>query len=423
MEEGSAAPPLRLSSAKRRIAAFIEQIDILAASSFPHDDGQKALAAIRFHCKSLEADLELPPGIRSDVIDQLCLNLLDKVDNFTAILGFVLRSTNVRNPFELHYAVKDLIIRTLGKQPLGEEISLLISSEWSYVPFTYPMNADQLPGSILIGTPAPESGNPLLIPLAGHEIGHSAWKVYALAPTYAAAASVAVKLQLDRNPKAMQELQLAQPMGALGKERIIDQCADHVMQQLEEVFCDLFGLYVFGPSFVAAFDYLLGPGGYDRTLDYPSDQQRIVFLTTAAHDWKIALDQEMASAWTIAQPLKEDRAEAQIVDAVMTELVPQMQNDLHEAISASGFRPPRANIIEQVRAAYCRGEPYPERVELGESVSAGWQRLREIDGDEFPGENLAEQEANRTKSYRVLADLVLKTVEVAEYHDRVHGHA
>ncbi|MEG3148191.1 hypothetical protein U1839_26380 [Sphingomonas sp. RT2P30] len=423
MEEGSAASRLRLSSAKRRIAAFIEQIDILAASSFPHDDGKKALAAIRVHCKGLQADLDLPPGIRADVIDQLCLTLLDKVDNFTAILGFILRSTNVRNPFELHYAVKELIIRTLGELPLGEEVSLLISSEWSYVPFTYPMNADQLPGSILIGTPAPESGNPLLIPLAGHEVGHSAWRVYAFGPRYSLMVSDAVEHALKQNVKAMQELQTAQPLGALDKERIIDQCADHVMQQLEEVFCDLFGLFLFGPAFVAAFDYLLGPGGHDRTLDYPSDRQRMAFLVAAANDRGIELDQEMVAVWTEALPLKADRAEAEIIDAVMSELVPRMQKDLFDKINRSGFKPPRSDVIDKVLDAYCRGEPYPNRVELGESVSAGWKRLRQLDVAEFKGRDDEEKERNRAKSYKVLADLVLKTVEVAEYHDRVDGHA
>lgn len=409
---------MRLSSARRRIAAFIEQIDILAASSFPHDDGQKALAAIRVHCKELESDLDLPDGVRTDVIDQLCLTLLDKVDNFTAILGFILRSTNVRNPFELHYAVKELIKRTLG-----EDVSLLISSEWSYVPFTYPMNADQLPGSILIGTPAPESGNPLLIPLAGHEVGHSAWRVYAFGPRYAPLVSDAVTQELDRNAKVMSALEKAQPMGALDKERIVDQCSDHIMQQLEEVFCDLFGLFLFGPAFIAAFDYLLGPGGYNRTLDYPSDQQRMVFLAAAASDQQIELDPEMVDVWTVAQPLKADRAEAEVIDAVMGQLVPQMQQDLFATIGRSGARPPKADVIDNVLDAYRRGEPYPERVELGESVSAGWKRLRQLDVETFDGKDHAERERNRARSYKVLADLVLKTVEVAEYHDRVYGDA
>lgn len=418
MGEGSAASRLRLSSARRRIDAFIEQIDILAASSFPHDDGEQAIAAIRSHCKELQDDLELPSGVRDDVIDQLCLTLLDKVANFTEILGFILRSTNVRNPFELHYIVKKLVI-----QALGEDVSLLISSEWDYVPFTYPMNADQLPGSILIGTPAPESSNPLLISLAGHEVGHSAWRVYACSPKYAEAATTAVRRELKRNQKASLALLGKAPLGALDQERVINQCAGHVMQQLEEVFCDLFGLFLFGHAFVAAFDYLLGPGGYDRDLGYPSDRQRMAILAEAAAGLELKLDPAMVEHWTVTLPRRADRAEAEIVEAVTASIIPEMRTELFKKLALLGLNPPKDAVIEKVLASFGRGEPYSERVELGEIVSAGWRRLRELDIMESPGADEEGRHRNRVKNYRVLADLVLKTVEVAEYHDRIAGHA
>lgn len=418
MDEDSVASRLRLSSARRRIDAFIEQIDILAASSFPHDDGKQALAAIRSNCKELQVDLDLPPGTRADVIDQLCLALLDKVANFTEILGFILRSTNVRNPFELHYIVKNLVIKALG-----EDVSLLISSEWAYVPFTYPMNADQLPGSILIGTPAPEASNPLLIPLAGHEVGHSAWRLYACSPKYAEAVTDAVKAELERNAKARLILLEAEPLGALGQERVINQCAGHVMQQLEEVFCDLFRLFLFGHAFIAAFDYLLGPGGYDRDLDYPSDKQRMATLADAAIGLQIKLDPAMIEHWTAAPPRRVDRAECEIIDAVMQSMIPTLKRELFDKLGTLGLLTPREEVIQNVRASFERGEPHPERVELGEIVSAGWLRIRELDIASCPGEDDEEQQRNRVKSYKVLADLILKTVEVAEYHDRIASHA
>lgn len=418
MGEGSAASKLRLSSAKRRIDAFIEQIDILAASSFPHDDGKKALAAIRTYCRELQDDLELPAGVRSDVIDQLCVTLLDKVTNFTGIIGFILRSTNVRNPFELHYIVKKLVI-----QALSEPVNLLISSEWDYVPFTYPMNVDQLPDSILIGTPAPESSNPLLISLAGHEVGHSAWRVYACTPKYSDVAIAEVRREIERNTKARKELLKAAPLGALDYERVVNQCAGNVMQQLEEVFCDLFGLFLFGHAFVAAFDYLLGPGGYDRVLNYPSDQQRMAILAESAVELDLKLDPAMVEHWTATVPRRTDRAEAEIVDAVTASMIPDLRSDLFAKLRSLGMNPPNEDVIENVLAAFARGEPYPERVELGEIISAGWRRLRELDVNESPGADKEEQHVNRVKHYRVLADLVLKTVEVAEYHDRIAGHA
>lgn len=413
MEEGSAASRLRLSSARRRIDAFIEQIDVLAASSFPHDDGKRALAAIRKHCTGLRADVNLPAGVRADLVDQQCLMLLDKVANFTEILGFILRSTNVRNPFELHYVVKKLI-----RQALNEDVSLLISSEWAYVPFTYPMNVDQLPEAILIGTPAPESSNPLLIPLAGHEVGHSAWRVYECTPRYENRASTLVKEQLEKNPKARRDLINAAPMGALDEDRVINQCADHVMHQLEEVFCDLFGLYLFGHAFLAAFDYLMGPGGYDRSLDYPSDGHRMAIMVEAANPKGLALDQTMIERWTNALPRRDERTAAEIIDAVVDEMVPDLREDLFATLAKRGIALPDRTNIENILKAFRRGEPYPEKMELGEIISAGWLRIRELDETDFDPDDVEANNRKRDKGYKVLADLVLKTVEVAEFQDR-----
>lgn len=420
MEEDRAASQLRLSSAKRRIDTFIEQIDVLAASSFPHDDGRAALGAIRQHCLDLRGHLDLPAGIREDVVDQLCLDLLDKVNDYTALLGFILRSTNVRNPFELHYIVKKLI-----RSAIGEDVSLLISSEWSYVPFTYPMSIDQLPSFILIGTPAPESGNPLLIPLAGHEVGHSAWRAYGCTPQYSALVSDGVRKEIETT-RAGRKLLDAAPLGALDKDRVIDRCAGHVIRQLEEIFCDLFGLFLFGNAFIASFDYLLGPGGIRRDdLDYPSDEQRMRVLIEASRKdgLDIRYDDAMTSHWIPAAAIASERDAAAIIDTVTVSLVPQVRADLFERLRAQGLVPPREAKIDEILDSFQRGEPHPDHVELGEIVAAGWLRLRELDISSFERVKAEKREHERIKSYKVLADLVLKTIEVAEYHDRIDGHA
>jgi hypothetical protein len=411
---------LRLSSARRRIDAFIEQIDVLAASSFPHNDGKKALAAIRAHFVEFRLSLELPEGVRPDVVEQLCVTLLEDVANHTEILGIILRSTNVRNPFELHFVVKRLITRALGM-----ELNLLISSEWSYVPFTYPMNIDKLPDFIMIGTPAPEAGNPLLIPLAGHEIGHSAWRAFGCTLTYSDTVTDKVLKELESNKKASRQLVQAAPLGALGLARVADQCATQVMHQIEEVFCDLFGLYLFGASFIAAFDYLLGPGGADRDLSYPSDRQRMEFIAEAARDLNIGFDGIMAEHWIIAQTRHSDMAAGEIIDAVTIAMVPQVKADLFQKLESRGLAPPGEGVMKEVLAAFRRGEPYHERVELGEIVSAGWLRLRELDDmpDLRPDVANGATDDHRIKAFKALADLVLKTVEVSEYYDRVNINA
>ena len=404
MDGQRAASQLRLSAARRRVDAFIKQIDTLAGASFPHPDGKVALKTIREAFVTQRRRLDIPAESRPDLVDRVCLRLADKVSDYTAVLGFILRSTNVRNPFEVHFVLKRLIERVFG-----HETNLLMSSEWAFVPFTYPMNLKLLPNFVFIGSPAPESGNPLLVPLAGHEVGHSAWRMWDKADKYSGAVAEAVDAELNSNAKALAALVLTQPMGPLDRSVIQDRCSEHAMNQLEEIFCDLFGLHLFGGSYLYAFDYLLGPGGFDRSLDYPSDAQRMHVLTDAAERLGVTVDPLLTERWTAGTPPREQRYMVGIVDAAVATLVARVRDDLLADLDGRGIGIPDETIIAEVRAAFTRGEPHAESAGLGEIVTAGWQRLLDPAG---PADH------ERADMERVLADLVLKTIEVAEYHDR-----
>lgn len=405
MEGLAEASRLRLSSARRRIHAFLEQIDVLATSSFPHDDGKAALASIRSKCLDLRSRLDVPASARPELVDQTCLQVADVVSDYTNILGFILRSTNVRNPFELHFVLKRLIHRALG-----QKTNLLISSEWAFTPFTYPMSVDFLPDFIFIGTPAPESGNPLLIPLAGHEIGHSAWRVYGRPTDYSRLVADAVDEVFVADERSVRALISTAPMSELEAQVLKDRCSKHAISQLEEVFCDLFGLYVFGEAYLAAFDYLQGPGASWRHLDYPSDKQRMDFLSAAAPAMNAMVDPILTGRWTQSRPDTHDLHMTKLVDAAVRKLVPTLQTDLIADLQSKGLYPPKDGVIEEIADAFRRSEPYARRAELGEIVSAGWRLLRQID--------LEAEAKERRERQRFLGDLVLKTIEVAEYHDR-----
>jgi hypothetical protein len=400
----------RLSSARRRIDAFIEQIDVLGTSNFPHDDGKDALSAIRKHCLDLRRNLEMPVGTNPEVIDRMCLQLSDEVSDYTGVLGIILRSTHVRNPFELHHVLKDILNRALGP-----DTSLVISSEWEFTPFTYPMTLDLLPEFVFIGSPAPESGNPMLIPLAGHEIGHSAWRTFDCLATHSTAVAGAVDAELVKNTTAHSDLLRRMPLASLQASLIKDRCTEHAMKQLEEVFCDLFGLYIFGEGYVAAFDYLLGPGAYDRDLNYPSDATRIRFLQDALSSFKITVEPSLFQFWSISKSSRDDQSTAAVVDAVVEQLVPLVRADLQVRM-APIFALPNEIAVKAIADSFRRGQPFGDKAEIGEIVTAGWKELRHLDAKSCT-------DLERRKSYRVLNDLVLKTVEVAEYHDRLSTNA
>ena len=71
-------------------------------------------------------------------------------------------------------------------------------------------------------------------------------------------------------------------------------------------------------------------------------------------------------------------------------------------------------MVLRIYEAFDRGEPYPDRAMLSEIVTAGWRYLR-------ANPDLAES-AQRDR-YKVLTDLIWKTVEVTEYLERLAADA
>lgn len=405
MAEHNEASLLRLASAKRRVAAFLQQVAELKASSFPHDDGDDALIAIETVFQKERAKLDILPGVKDSVIDELCLHVTKMLSAHTDILGFILRSTNVRNPFELHFALAKLV-----RMAIGSDVQVLISSEWDFVPFTYPMSLNFLPNFVLIGSPAPESGNVLIAPLAGHEIGHTAWLEYDCVDSLLTQVPTEVDAALKRHPLIEKKLLEEHQLNALSRNLIIDRCGQGAQMQLEEIFCDLFGLFVFGSSYMFAYDYFLAPGDKESFLDYPPDHKRMTILGDAAKEKGIEFEALLLERWqkaTIDPSLRDmETIVAEVVDA----LVPQMRDALFAELERRQIPRPDAARITDIRRSFHQSEPYAKRATLAEVVSAGWSFIREKNG-------LAEIE--QWNDYEVLGDLMLKSIEVAEFLERL----
>lgn len=400
---------LRLASARRRLASFIEQIAELKSSNFPHDDGERALELIHVHFMELAREVaEIDDDTRADLVDRWCVNVTAQVANSIVILGLILRSTNVRNPFELHYALAETV-----RKYIGDDVRVLVSSEWTYTPFTWPMNFDILPAFVIIGTPASESSNALVAPLAGHEIGHTAWRRFSdIAEAVAKGVGPAVEAELAR--RAEQQLLDELKIGPLGRRVAIERCAEHASKQIEEIFCDLFGLYLFGSAYLDAYDYLVAPGNIFATLDYPSDGRRIKILSVTAAEWGIPVARVFDYRWTTSPPHPDQPILDVIVTAVVEQLVPIVRDMLFSEMGKRGLDLPNAAVVDLVHEAFGRAEPYDGRATLAEIVIAGWRRLWDVGGLSGPGDR---------DELHVLNDLMLKTIEVTEYRERTDTHA
>ncbi len=143
--------------AKQRYEAAISEINRIKNSEFPYDQIREALATLEeLFKRQIESLQKLRPSSSPDIAKNSCGQTLACLFNYTPFLGFILRATNVRNAFEVYSPAL-----RLAKQLLGPNTKLLLSSEWDYSPFV--MTTHDLPDFVLIGVPAFESSNPLII--------------------------------------------------------------------------------------------------------------------------------------------------------------------------------------------------------------------------------------------------------------------
>lgn len=174
-----------LRYALQRIKNCLAELDVIAQSEFPYSDSRDAINLLKTLFEDRLNQLQMFDE-RSDpnVVRQSCKLSLDIIVKYLPLLGFILRSTNVRNGFEVCRPLLRLSKKILEANATSRvSTHLILSSEWSYSPFTY-FKVPALPGFVLIGFPSTESANPLIVPLAGHEIGHSLWIVSDLKNKY-----------------------------------------------------------------------------------------------------------------------------------------------------------------------------------------------------------------------------------------------
>ena len=153
-----------------RLKVFREELERLKSSTFPYEHSLDALEILEQgvfqHIQNLES-LDKDSGAL--VIQAACNASTALLNRYLPYAGFLLRSTNVRNAFDVYGPFLQL-----SRKILGPRTKLVLSSEWEFSPYTFVDNVS-LSDFVLIGLPAPESSNPLLLPTAGHELGHTIW--------------------------------------------------------------------------------------------------------------------------------------------------------------------------------------------------------------------------------------------------------
>lgn len=428
--------------AEKRLRAILAQILHLLGSEFPYGQSRKALKDLRSLflqklrlLRKLEADKasaeqEGDSQFVESVIKTRCIDALSATLAYLPILGFLLRSTNVRNAFEAYWPLRRLARDILepGVSEKERKTELILSSEWDYSPLVYPKIQD-LPSFVLVGLPAHESENPLLLPLAGHELGHSVWakrewykKKNPFTPPIGDAIVDAIWSDFDtfrivfrlvaEKVKSKDQLEHL----AIAKDTW-RQAASWAMNQAEETLCDFVGLRIFGRSYLRAFAYLLAPKhGGQRSASYPSMRTRVANLLRAASEasYGVEAPENYEDLFEDEDEPKFDAAGSyrlKLADAALRAIVDKLIDEAESTVSAANIAPSAKTEVEDILVYLNRVVPAENAKTLADILNAAWV------ASENPSlwEDIPQLRGRRKKKEQTLREVVLKNIEVLEF--------
>jgi hypothetical protein len=404
-----------LHNSKHKLKNVQRTIDALLDGDFPLGAGRNALLKLRDVFTELDHKIDRANRLKdADTLRQLASNINLKIYQALPILGFILRSTNVRNAFELLDPLQAIASAALQGKP-----QLLLSSEWDYVPFAYPQSLEDLRSFVLIGLPASEAASALLLPLAGHEIGHAVWRNLGIEGSVASTLQYrCVDLYSHDLPNFQKIFPDYDSNDMVSRDILpsaIGESVDYGVRQAEEIFCDLFAYAIFGASYVYAFAYIVAPGsGGLRDPNYPSHATRISVVSemAAAEGVNLPSYNQLDFANETGRGDSRHRYVVRKAEDSVVAIKQGVWNRVLEIVQKSKLHRPSETMAIRHLKEFGIGIPAHQPVCLGDIVNAGWLRYDEIVRSVRDARNASEEFDN-------LNEILLKTVEVLEYLRRV----
>lgn len=404
-----------LKQTRQRVGKVLELIQALTAQDFPHADSEHTLQFIGEQFEDIQETLSnLDPALHDPrTIRVNCRVALEAISQYLPVLGFVQRSTDVVGALEMHRPLHRIVKGTVGR-----EAHLLLTSDWEYSPYTYVHERLLKKGIVLVGLPASEAGNGLIMPLAGHEIGHNVWHAGDLDQHFAPIAFRALVAELTG--ERLREFQ--KYAGEIEPHQVDDLAGQAVwepayawtMSQCQEMFCDFVGLLLFRESYLHAFQYLLSPGGGARDPTYPSTRSRATYLVQAA----VRLGVQAQSDYI--ESFDDESSDAKDKDAFLLSVSDAARESMTDALVSmaetklAGCVRDAHSIDERqlVLAAFARGTPASGGIKLVNLVNAAWEI--ESAGITIWQREYPKLAKDPKECSRVLNELFLKSLEVLE---------
>lgn len=115
--------------ARLKLKAVIARVNSVFNADTPFDNVRVALIKLRKVLRAFESRLNLASSLNDqDATASIIITLNQKILHILPIIGFILRSTNVRNAFELLDPLQNLAQRCISSSA-----RVVLSSEWDYI--------------------------------------------------------------------------------------------------------------------------------------------------------------------------------------------------------------------------------------------------------------------------------------------------
>ena len=258
----------------------------------------------------------------------------------------------------------------------------MLSSEWVYTPFIY-AEIPALNNFVFIGFPATESANPLIVPLSGHEIGHSLW--------IGSSGVTRHKKCIHDNLITILERRLSDFKNALLKPDLtVKDISDNMFviqtwaptvfwteKQAEESFCDFVGLRLFGTAYFYAFAYLLSPSiGGKRSYRYPNLRKRIKNLLAAAGKYGINVPPNYEQQFEDLEQSEGTRTDLfllEVADECLQAIIPTLIDDADNLLSTRSVPRPSTDEIRRIVDSFHRVVPATRARSIADILNAAWE--------------------------------------------------
>ncbi len=397
--------------AKSQIEHTLKEIESLLCSEFPYNSSKEALIILQniFNTHKEKINL-LDENSDPSTISLACNSAITENKDYLDLFGFILRSTNIRNAFEVYGP-----LLRLCRELLGNDIKLIISSEWSFSAYTY-IGFKFLSNFVFIGLPAPQSSNSFLLPIAGHEIGHNLWSTNNIENDLSQKINTSLEekiketwdtyIKIFPQHKDKKEELLTDLITRLTWSEAYNLCS----AQLEESFCDLVGIRLFGSSYLYAYAYARSSLNKEERIPiYPNHKDRVIIMAKYCDMCGINIDKEYIDAFSnMAEPSEDyqrelymiqlaDYARQQLIDDIISKVDSFINKETHKNDNQAS---------EQCLKSFKMMVPCQNSNGLHNILNAAWKALLE--------DNFFKNKEAEDKKEAALNEIVLKSIEVLE---------